>query len=279
MKELERLQQDWNALAEIDPMWAICSDPNKSHGGWSIDEFFRTGKDGIGHVLEMANSLGIPLKKGIVLDFGCGMGRLTQALAEEFETCYGVDISPKMIDLANRFNRFGDKCRYVVNPRNDLMLFADCFFDLIYTENVLQHMPPDLMKEYLKEFVRTLRPSGVLVFQVPIQRLVEDNRTQYLKSLPRYHPQRILNKLRGILIGHNITERYYRLRKLGFLRRLGFSKKWLYEKLGFRPNIPMYCLEESEINELIASTGAMTAHIAKFIDGDNLNAMFVVVKP
>ena len=44
MNGLEQLQRDWNDLAEIDPMWAICSDPGKAHGKWDTEEFFEKGK-------------------------------------------------------------------------------------------------------------------------------------------------------------------------------------------------------------------------------------------
>ena len=43
---------------------------------------------------------GSPAARRSALDFGCGIGRLSQALAEHFDQVYGVDISPKMIELA-----------------------------------------------------------------------------------------------------------------------------------------------------------------------------------
>ena len=54
------------------------------------------------------------------LDFGCGVGRLTQALAEHFERVAGVDIAASMIARARQENRHGDRVRYVVNERSDL---------------------------------------------------------------------------------------------------------------------------------------------------------------
>jgi tRNA/tmRNA/rRNA uracil-C5-methylase (TrmA/RlmC/RlmD family) len=117
MSDLKQLQQDWNDLAELDPLWAIASEPDKVFNKWDIEEFFETGSAYVQEALAIVQESGITLKKETVLDFGCGVGRFTQILAEEFETCYGVDISPKMIELANHFNRYGDRCNYILNSK------------------------------------------------------------------------------------------------------------------------------------------------------------------
>jgi SAM-dependent methyltransferase len=115
----------------------------------------------------IASELNFDIRRGAALDFGCGVGRLTQALCRHFERAVGVDIAPSMIRLANQFNRFGDRCRYCLNEANDLRLFADDSFDFIYSNLVLQHMQPDYSKNYIKEFVRVLAPGGIAFFQLP----------------------------------------------------------------------------------------------------------------
>ena len=136
-------------------------------------------------------------------------------------------------------------------------------------------MPPELMLGYLKEFVRTLKPGGILMFQVPIQRLEHDTKRAYLTSLPRYHPHRIMNKLKGLLVGHSLADRYYRF------RRLGIPKAWLYKAFGFRPEIQMHTLEEAEITRLLTDQGTRIIHCEKRQDelSNMLGAEFVVAKP
>lgn len=275
MSKLTKLQQDWDDLAKIDPMWAIYSDPTKRQNKWEIAEFFATGKQQIRQVLETIHGLGVALNNGTALDFGCGVGRLTQALAEEFNMVYGVDISPTMIEYADRFNRFGERCRYILNTQDDLKVFNDNFFDFIYSYIVLQHMPPDLMLGYLTEFIRIIREGGILMFQVPIQRLEIDTNISYVKSLPIYHPRRVLNKLKGVSIGHNVTDRYYKLRKLGI------PQAWLYKIFGFRPDIQMHTLDEEVIRKLMLHLGVDIVHLEK--REDELSKMiwadFVITKP
>lgn len=165
--KLRAQQEHWDRLAREDPFWAILTDPAKRHGGWDAEQFFSTGRDEIAYAMQYAESLGLPAECRHALDFGCGAGRLTQALAGHFDRVTGVDISPAMIDLARQYNRAGERCAYVVNGEEHLGQFADGSFDLIYSRIVLQHLPARLARRYVREFVRLLRPHGLALFQLP----------------------------------------------------------------------------------------------------------------
>jgi trans-aconitate methyltransferase len=168
MTSLQKLQRTWEALAQADPLWAICTDPARQNKRWSREEFFATGKNEVGVVLRCVAELGVSAdRKAPALDFGCGVGRLTRALAEDFPECWGVDISPTMITLAKEFNHDLPQCRFVLNERNKLEGLQDNYFGFIYTSIVLQHMAERYIRGYIAELVRVLRPCGVLVFQLP----------------------------------------------------------------------------------------------------------------
>lgn len=168
MKSLQELQRTWEGLAQTDPLWAICTDPAKQNKQWSREEFFTTGRNEVGVVLKCIAGLGVSIdEKTPALDFGCGVGRLTRALAEHFAECWGVDISPTMITLAKEFNRDLPQCRFLVNDQDTLEGLQDSYFGFIYSSIVLQHMAEPYIRRYLAELVRVLRPDGVLVFQLP----------------------------------------------------------------------------------------------------------------
>jgi tRNA/tmRNA/rRNA uracil-C5-methylase (TrmA/RlmC/RlmD family) len=95
--QLEQQAQDWNELAELDPYWAILTASGKRFGGWNSDEFFATGPPQADALMNRAAELGHPQERRRALDFGCGLGRVTRALADRFEECVGVDISENMI--------------------------------------------------------------------------------------------------------------------------------------------------------------------------------------
>lgn len=163
---LREWQDNWDALGKDDPLWVILTDPTKKGGRWDPKDFFADGEKEIGSVMRELEEKGHSVARGVALDFGCGVGRLSQALAAHFETVHGVDISPSMIEHAKRFNRFPAKVQYHVNSENRLQPFADGSLDFIYSNIVLQHIEPRFSKVYLQEFMRVLRPGGLAVFQM-----------------------------------------------------------------------------------------------------------------
>ncbi len=148
-------------------MWAILTHPGKTEGRWDRDEFFATGTHEVGIFMDRAAQWGAPAARRSAIDFGCGIGRLSQALAEHFDQVHGIDISPKMIELARQHNQKGARCQYLWNPSGDLRHFADGSIDMIYSWITLQHMRPRHARRYLREFLRVVAPGGLLLFQYP----------------------------------------------------------------------------------------------------------------
>ncbi|HEY1906916.1 MAG TPA: methyltransferase domain-containing protein, partial [Myxococcaceae bacterium] len=103
-EELRDLQKVWEAQAKSDPLWAILSEQDKRGRGWKLEEFFAAGETQVAAWFERFAAAGIEVSGGSAVDFGCGVGRLTQALAKRFDHVTGVDISPTMVELARRLN-------------------------------------------------------------------------------------------------------------------------------------------------------------------------------
>lgn len=232
------LQKNWNEFGKMDPLWSILTSPNKKGGKWDIHEFFATGKREIGAAMEHTKSLAINVPRRKALDFGCGVGRLTQALAHYFDEVYGVDIAPSMIELAKKYNRHGDKCHYYLNETNDLKLFPNNSFDLIYTAITLQHMEPRYSKNYIKGFLRILAPHGVLIFQLPSKPIIiNETGAINLKGLIlRLVPRSLL---------------YATRRKL---------------KYGNQPRMEIYSIKRREVVEFLERSGAQIIDIKQAHD-------------
>lgn len=176
--DLRTLERVWHGLGRRDPYWAALTHADKKGGGWSEDEFFRTGEQEISAMLDRAGARGWPALGGRALDFGCGAGRLTQALAARFDQVDGVDISRSMLAEAHRHNRYPERCRYHHNTAPNLGAFEDGAFDFVYSTLTLQHVPPEYARRYVSELVRVLAPRQLLVFQLPSHRgPVEPKRT------------------------------------------------------------------------------------------------------
>jgi SAM-dependent methyltransferase len=164
--DFAHLQSTWEELAKQDPLWAILSMPAKKGGKWDVEEFFSHGRAEATHVLQKVTSLH-SLRLEAALDFGCGVGRVTQYFADQFQKVIGVDVSAKMIELARQFNRKRQNVEYCHNPYGDLAMFTDRSFDFVYSNLVLQHMKPVYAAHYINEFFRITRPDGIIVFQIP----------------------------------------------------------------------------------------------------------------
>lgn len=183
----------------------------------------------ISNLFSYLKSIDVQVTNGHALDFGCGVGRLTQSLANIFTYVSGVDIAPSMIENANRYNERGACCNYLVNDKEDLTMFSDNSFDFIYSNIVLQHMEPRYSKKYLQEFIRILRMDGIAVFQIPS----EKKKIQFKKHTIN---SRIRKKIRALI-----------------------SKP--SSKMD-EPIMEMYAIKREEIVEIVNNCGAKILDIA-----------------
>lgn len=152
--------RNWEEMAQ-DPLWAVLTGKHD----WEVGKFFATGAADAAKLFSVADRLGLPCERGRALDFGCGVGRMTRQLAGRFAECWGVDVSAHMLQLAEQYN---PSCRFHLNRHGDLRDFPDCHFDLVYSVLVLQHQPSrKVIESCIREFVRVLRPHGLLVFHLP----------------------------------------------------------------------------------------------------------------
>jgi len=170
MTTFGKLRESWQSLGSDDPLWATLSDPRTKGGKWPVDVFLRTGQTEIDRVFTWLGEQGLTdINYGRALDFGCGAGRLTQALAKRFDRCIGVDVAASMLEAAYRLSP-PQNCEFVLNERTDLELFPSESFDFIYSSIVLQHIPHPFAIGYIAEFCRLLVPNGLLVFQIAVDK-------------------------------------------------------------------------------------------------------------
>jgi len=165
-RELEYLRKTWRALGADDPLWAILSRPDKRGGRWDADEFFAAGETEITAIENLCAHIGLPRERRLALDFGCGVGRLTRALAARYREVVGVDISASMLEQARRLNGHLENVSFVENARPHLDFIATASVDMVYSVITLHHIPRRLQLAYIGEFLRVLAPGGVAVFQI-----------------------------------------------------------------------------------------------------------------
>lgn len=233
------LRRDWDELADCDPLWAVNSLPERKFGRWDEESFFETGRFSVDGIFREAAEVGLPAGWERALDFGCGAGRLSRHLAGRFDTVEAVDISEGMILTARELNREVRNVHFLVNQDPDLRMFDRHTFDAVVSLVVLQHLPgTDAVAQYLREFVRVLRPGGLIAFQMPHR----------------------LNRVRRAL-----------QRRLPYLalRRAGFSHRLLYFRLGLHP-MQMCYLPSDRVEQILSDAGATMSRCVDLGTDDRL---------
>jgi SAM-dependent methyltransferase len=170
---LKTISAGWDQAAREDAMFNILTIPGKEGGRWEPSEFFDHGRQEIDYVIARLNRLGLCSgQHRTAVDFGCGVGRLTQALANYYEVAFGVDTSAEMIREAARqpvsaTGRPSGRCVFVHNDKPNLRFAKSGTADMVYSMITLQHMPNELQKAYIQDFMRIISDDGVAVFEVP----------------------------------------------------------------------------------------------------------------
>lgn len=239
---------NWNALAELDPLWTILSDPAKKFGKWDPHEFFGTGDLEAERVLRMCKANGIDIPYGRLLDFGCGVGRMTRAFSHFFPSCVGVDVSDKMVELARKFNIDRPQCEFIATAATTLP-FPDKSFDFVFSVLVLQHIPrKSMILRYIAEFIRVAKDSGIVVFQLT-------------NELP------LRRRIQG------------RRRLWSILNALGVPERWMFRSLQLAP-IVMNGISSQKVTTFIGGQGAKVKALERFdlTEGRHHSYYYIVIK-
>lgn len=116
----------------------------------------------------MAAFLG-PLEDRQVLEYGCGLGKLTVALARSGARVTSFDLSASSVEAARQriaVNGLEDRVEFVV-ASGEALPFEDGRFDVAVGTAILHHLDPVLGAS---ELARVLRPGGRAAFSEPMGR-------------------------------------------------------------------------------------------------------------
>ncbi|MEU5363983.1 class I SAM-dependent methyltransferase [Streptomyces sp. NPDC005925] len=97
--------------------------------------------------------------RGPVADLGCGPGKVTAHLAGLGVSSFGIDVSPKMIELARQ--AYPD-LRFSVGSMTALEIENDGLGGILAHYST-HHTPPEHLPDVFAEFHRTLAPGGHLL--------------------------------------------------------------------------------------------------------------------
>ena len=162
----------------------------------------------------------------VILDLGAGAGIVQQMnfLGLAARVC-GVDLDPRVVD-----NPMLDEGK-VADAGG--IPYPDAAFDLVFADNVLEHLPDPL--GVFREIARVLKPGGVFLFKTP-------NKTHYMPTIARLTPHRFhpfVNRIRGRAEADTFPTRY-RANTYSDVQRLAAASGFTVQKLDRIEGRPEY---------------------------------------
>jgi SAM-dependent methyltransferase len=196
---LDRIATAWKAFGEDEPFWSVLTHDDYKRGSIEtrIDEFYAHGHDTVTTALAMLQRNRVPVGRyQHVIDFGCGVGRISLALTEKFDRVTGVDVSEPHLNLARaEAGKRGITNVEFVGVQSIEALDSLPTCDLLLTVIVLQHNPPPVIATTLRKLLGRVRPGGAALFQVPTfianysfspkKYLAEDQPQMEMNALPQ----------------------------------------------------------------------------------------------
>lgn len=232
---LQANKRQWEDLGQLDPFWGMTG--TNRFGGWDVEAFLQTGHEQVASLLQQIAPFKRPKQWSTVLDFGCGVGRLAPAFRAHFEHYVGIDIAESLIVKARHLHANLSLAHFVVSASTTLPIVSNSC-DMVHAWGVLQHVPDQTSALcYVAEFVRVMRPEGLLVFT----------------TLDSIHP---LYRLQP------------RRRAYALLRTVGVPPAFLYRRLKLYPH-EVHPLPGDRVTEQLEAAGA---HILRICDESPPNA-------
>jgi SAM-dependent methyltransferase len=157
------MQRFWDSRADEDAFFFV--DNRLSYGRPDLDRFWADGERDLDALLGI---LGVTITPDDhVLEIGCGVGRLTRALASRAASVEALDVSERMLELARAHNPQLENVRWLRGDGLRLNGVATGAFDVCVSHVVFQHIPdPEITLGYVRDIGRVLRPGGWAAFQI-----------------------------------------------------------------------------------------------------------------
>lgn len=155
------------------------------------------------------------------IDYGCGVGRLSAALADRCTQVVGLDISPSMLQAARGLSEHDNTDFRLADPA---LTNLPPSYDLVFSYIVFQHIPPKRGAPIIERLLAGLVPNGSFVLHLT-----------YCDAAP------LRRRIKAQLLA-----------KVPLVR---FASNIAHARPAGTATIPMYSYDLNDLNKILASSG------------------------
>ncbi len=156
------MEHFWDARAREDAFYFVDSRLRYSEPDEAA--FWQGGEDALRTLLGVLEVTLSP--DHVVVDIGCGLGRLTRPLAAQVQQVLALDVSEEMLSRAKQLNPSLTNVEWLHGDGHSLHPVADSSADACVSHVVFRHIPdPAVTLGYVREMGRVLRPGGFAAFE------------------------------------------------------------------------------------------------------------------
>jgi len=157
------MRRFWDRRADENPFYFVDNRLEYRHP--DLDRFWADGRRDLDTIL---SSLGVSIgHTDHVLEIGCGVGRLTRVLATRAASVQALDVSERMLELAQAYNPQLANVDWILGDGTTLGGVGAGSVDVCISHVVFQHIPdPSITLGYVREIGRILRLGGWAAFQI-----------------------------------------------------------------------------------------------------------------
>jgi SAM-dependent methyltransferase len=186
----QRTAEQWKVFGASEPYWSVLSAEKYKKKDINLESFYSTGAGDFDRLRKCFERCHSSISEiGSALELGCGVGRMTQFLSEAFKRVVAVDISQPHLELArSRIRERGRTNVVFITLIGVEQARAFPTVDLFYSNIVLQHNPPPVIREILEASLNAVAPGGYAYFQLITQVLDYDFDVSEYLAKPQRNP-------------------------------------------------------------------------------------------
>ena len=162
------MRNGWDERAISNSMYFVAS----GRKDWRPEEFFESGHAEAHQFLDkFFHEMNFEADGKVMLEIGCGVGRMTRTLADMFCRVHATDLSWEMLTQAQHWLAWRPNILLTQGSGLALEQYAAESFDFVFCYIVFQHVPQvSIILEYIRELGRVLKGGGLFKIQLLVGR-------------------------------------------------------------------------------------------------------------